>query len=601
MRGLFLKLSFRMKLALVFVITLILSAVSVGFYSFHSARKIVRRDQRKTLAEITNLIIMNIDGRVGSLTRQMQQAAGSELMQSYAKQLPARASPELKEYYEAMENALGFVHAVYVVKNRALYVPTEDESVAISATDYSVLWSSAENAQSNTVWQGAQAPLHLINETSTGRQENVIRAVQGIRESPDGPLDALLVLELKAQEFDNLLFSNRASLAYQYRMIFDQNMQLMAANRRFDDETLGKIVEEYTHGERRFTVSTPHADFYVQGQYDGLTGWSVFSAQEVMSTFPSSQELIELIVQFVLVSSLLASFSVVILSWTITRPVKSLSRAMKSFEQGDYSVRLNPKGSDEMGQLMQSFNFMADEIDQLINQVLRVSLAQREAEIMALEAQINPHFLYNTLDSIQWMLIKENQFEIAQVIVSLGKIFRYSIDRDKRLVPLVNEVEYAEHYLNIQKYRLDDRLLYSVRLPHDLHACLVPRLILQPLIENAIAHGADDSSVVTVDVVARQENDLLAIEVRDDGKGMSEERLAQVKEMIEDDRFSSHLGLRNVHRRLRLQFGDPYGISIVSADNKGCSVTVRVPLFTEERDGKMLNKDKLLLIGQSES
>ena len=235
----------------------------------------------------------------------------------------------------------------------------------------------------------------VIAGTSTRHGENVIRAVQGIRESPDGPLHAMLILELKAQEFDNLLFSNRASLSYQYRMIFDQNMQLIAANRRFDDETLDEIVKAFNGGERRFTVNTPHADFYVQGQYDGLTGWAVVSAQEVMSTFPSSQELIRLIIQFVIVSSLLVSVSVVTLSWTITRPVRSLSKAMKSFEQGDYSVRLNPKGSDEMGQLMQSFNYMADEIDLLINQVLGVTLA--EAEIMALETQINRIFFTTRL------------------------------------------------------------------------------------------------------------------------------------------------------------------------------------------------------------
>ncbi len=590
MSKLFFKLNLRTKLALLFVFALILSAISVGYFSFYSARTIVRRDQRKTLAEITNLIIMNIDGRVGALSRQMQQVAGSELIQSYAKRLPEKASPELKEYYEATKNAFGFVHAVYVVKNKTLYVPTDDESFAIPAKEYSVLWSSADKAKNNVSWQGVQAPLDVIAGTSTRHGEYVIRAVQGIRESPDGPLHAMLILELKAQEFDNLLFSNRASLSYQYRMIFDQNMRLMAANRRFDDETLDEIIKVFNRGDRRFTVSTPHADFYVQGQYDGLTGWAVVSAQEVMSTFPSSQELIRLIIQFVIVSSLLVSVSVVTLSWTITRPVRSLSKAMKSFEQGDYSVRLNPKGSDEMGQLMQSFNYMADEIDLLINQVLGVTLAQREAEIMALEAQINPHFLYNTLDSIQWMLIKENQFEIAQVVVSLGKIFRYSIDRDKRLVPLVNEAEYAQHYLNIQKYRLDERLMYNISLQQDLYAYLVPRLILQPLIENAILHGSDDAAAISVDVAARREGDSLVIEVRDYGKGMSEEKLAQVKDMIESDHPSSHLGLRNVHRRLRLQFGEPYGLTIESGDDAGCSVTLRVPLITDEHDIDMLNE-----------
>ena len=139
MGKLFLKFNFRTKLAFVFVIALIMSAVSVGFFSFYSARTIVRRDQRKTLAEITNLIIMSIDGRVGSLGRQMQQAANSRLMQNYSLQLPKKASPEFQEYYDAMKNAFGFVHAVYIIKNKTLYIPTEEESFSISASEYAKL------------------------------------------------------------------------------------------------------------------------------------------------------------------------------------------------------------------------------------------------------------------------------------------------------------------------------------------------------------------------------------------------------------------------------------------------------------------------------
>ena len=451
------------------------------------------------------------------------------------------------------------------------------------------------------MWEGVQRPLYSTVELSEGqRRENVIRAIRGIRENVDGPLSAILVLELKAQEFDNVLLSNRASLSYQYRMIFDQNMEFMAANRRFDDETMAKIVDHYSRGQRSFTINTPHADFYVQGQYDGLTGWSVFSAQEIASAFPSSHELIRLILQFVLISSFLASLSVVILSWTITRPVKSLSKAMKSFEKGDYSVRLNPKGKDEMGQLMLSFNFMANEIDQLINQVLGVTLAQKEAEIMALEAQINPHFLYNTLDSIQWMLIRENQFEIAQVVVSLGKILRYSVEREKRFVPLVNELEYAEHYLKIQKYRLEERLLYTIQVPYDLQTCLVPRLILQPLIENAIVHGADDESVSNVDVIVRKEDDILVIDICDQGKGMTDAQLISLKDLIENSAPSKHLGIRNVHRRLRLQFGEPYGIVVTCKENNGCKVTVRIPFFTDDRYVTTYSEDQASSIGSEE-
>jgi len=576
MEKLFLKLNIRVKLAIVLVVATLLAALSVGYFSFLSARTVVQGDQRKTLAEITNLITMSIDNRVGALGRLMSQSADSRLIRDYAEQLDAPPGSELREYYDAMLNAFGHVNAVYVVNEDGLYTPNDAGHFSVAASDYSAIRDRVSRSPGSVIWEGVRPPLG-----PPGRWDRIIRALRGIYDD-DERLIAVLVLELTEREFDNVLLSNRASLSYQYRMIFDRDRQLVAANRKLDDKTTALLHERFENGSRSFMVKSASVDYFVQGQYDGLTGWTVFSAQEVPTAFPSSSQLVRLILQFVLISSLLISISVVFLSATITKPVKSLAKAMKRFEKGDYSVRLNPRGKDEMGQLMHAFNYMADEIDTLIHRVYEVRLARQEAEIAALEAQINPHFLYNALDAIQWMLIGKAEHEIAEVVRSLGKILRYSVDRQQRFVTLENELQYVEHYLHIQKYRLEDRLAYEIEVDETLRAHIIPKLILQPLIENAIIHGVEGVPKAIITLVGSVEDDRLILTVRDYGKGMTPAELETVRMNLELDDETAHVGMRNVHRRLRLQFGDPYGLTVDAEPGRGCTVTISLPLMKKE-------------------
>lgn len=189
----------------------------------------------------------------------------------------------------------------------------------------------------------------------------------------------------------------------------------------------------------------------------------------------------------IILCNLLILVCLLVVSLAITAPVKKLIEAMREVQQGNFDYRIDNKRSDEMGRLMETFNYMVFKIDMLIKEVYQEKLAQKNAELEALQSQINPHFLYNTLDTINWMLLEKKEYEISGIVVSLGEMMKYAISRSSRTVALREEIRHVSNYLLIQKERMEDKLEYEIDIPHQYESVQVPRLILQPLVENALS------------------------------------------------------------------------------------------------------------------
>ena len=321
-----------------------------------------------------------------------------------------------------------------------------------------------------------------------------------------------------------------------------------------------------------------------------MTGWKTFSIVSLNDFFPQASELQRAVFTMVAVAVLLAAVVILLISYTFTRPIGKLMTAMKEIEKGDFKIQVVNKSRDEIGRLTESFNFMVSKIDHLVKEVYQEKIAQKNAELEALQAQINPHFLYNTLDSINWMLMDIGADDISDVVVSLGDILKYSIHGKDVLVPLNEEVQYIESYLCIQKNRLEDRLCTSMEIQKEARACMVPKLILQPMVENAILHGIEpmkDGGRVRITAGLEQQNLLITIE--DNGPGMAPEELEQCRAAVySESGATDSIGMRNVHRRLRLHFGEEYGLAIESRHQEGTIVTLRMPgtrLSAEQEQG----------------
>ena len=284
----------------------------------------------------------------------------------------------------------------------------------------------------------------------------------------------------------------------------------------------------------------------------------------------------------VMLAVFVALVMVTVISYSITAPIRELSNAMRQVEQENFDIEIRSRRKDEIGHLITSFTYMVGRIRQLIYEVYQKKIEQKNAEIRALQAQINPHFLYNTLDSINWMLIERDEQDISDVVVSLGEILRYAIGGQNHLVPLRSEVRYIESYLFIQKNRLEERLNYQWELDEEALDVLVPKLIMQPLVENAVIHGIEPLKKGGMLLMkAWVEEETLLIRVTDNGEGMNQEELEALREKLSRKDEIENIGMRNIQRRIELTFGLEQAMEIQSVKGEGTTITIRMDVCRE--------------------
>lgn len=287
--------------------------------------------------------------------------------------------------------------------------------------------------------------------------------------------------------------------------------------------------------------------------------------------------------------SIIAVITLIVFSKIVNAPVRRLVKAMEVFEKSADSFEYKNKDEAvaEIKVLSDSFAHMVDMIKQLMEKVRKEEITLRKTELKALQAQINPHFLYNTLDSIQWMCEQGKNEDAVEMVGALARLFRISISRGKELIPLRDEMRHAESYLIIQSYRYKNQFKYEFAIDPQLEDCLCNKITVQPFLENAIYHGIDrmvDEGKITVRASKADDGDIL-IEIEDNGVGMNPEQCEAILKKEHSD--SSGIGVKNVNDRLKIYFGEKYGISIKSELDVGTIVTVRIPQIRKENDNEI--------------
>ena len=268
--------------------------------------------------------------------------------------------------------------------------------------------------------------------------------------------------------------------------------------------------------------------------------------------------------------------------------VSLFAKTMEAVEQGDVRTRLKPEGDDEIAQLMGGFDRMMDRIDGLMEERVEYARQIKHLELKALQAQINPHFLYNSLDLINCTAISRNVPEISRMVRALGQFYRASLSRGREVIPLADEIRHVQLYVDIQNMRFDDRVRVEWQLDESAGQCQVIKIILQPLIENAMIHGIFEkpSKTGTIRVCTRREGSQLRITIEDDGVGMDEAaRLANFSPTPPGGGDTEGgYGVRNICDRLRIVYGEPYGLFCESTPGKGTKVTVLLPAIEPEEE-----------------
>lgn len=350
--------------------------------------------------------------------------------------------------------------------------------------------------------------------------------------------------------------------------------------------------------------------YFYTFERSSYTGWNtlILLPYDLIAEIQREAQQVLLLVGSVAV--LMAALVSFLIARHITRPLRSLISKMNRVELGDFDSKMETKATGELGVVSRVYNNMLDSIKRLITEVYESRLAENRARLSALQAQINPHFLYNTLNIMKSISRLKGVEEVAEMSESLADLFKYTMKDLQRPVPLQAELEHVNNYMNIQRHRFANRYNYASDVPEILRNASVLKLTIQPLIENAIIHGiAGKRKHVTIRLTAKQHGELLQITVSDDGAGMSKETLLQLQRRLAASRLQQHfdpashasnsqrddqpqlpaisspptppsesgIGLLNIHQRIQLLYGTSFGVSVTSKENEGTKVVLTFP------------------------
>lgn len=266
-------------------------------------------------------------------------------------------------------------------------------------------------------------------------------------------------------------------------------------------------------------------------------------------------------------------------------PLYELQKLMKSAENGNIDVNFTIKSDDEIGALGNSFNMMIGEIKKLLIIIDEENKLKREAEFQVLQEQVKPHFLYNTLDTINWIAMEHGVTEIVTLVTALTNLFRLSLNKGKEYITLENEIEQVKSYLVIQTIRYEDTFDYSFDIERDVLSCSVLKLILQPLVENSIYHGVKEKDGFGhIEISARKDGEMIVLSVKDDGIGIEPQKVDEINNMFSSGVSTVGYGLHNVNQRLKFAFGAEGGLEIKSVAGHGTKVTVYHPVKHDETE-----------------
>lgn len=396
-----------------------------------------------------------------------------------------------------------------------------------------------------------------------------------------------VVINFSEAYIQKYLKENYSSFDYLY--ILDNNgNKIVGSTPDLADQT-NKIIEELrSSGDQTVHRTISYDENTYLGTFSQMptSRWMICALRSEKSLLKNMGVLQKFIITMSLIIIIISIMIMILLSYSITNPLQKLVQSMNQVKRGDFHVHYQYKGKDEVGNLVDNFNIMVHEINRLIKRlnihidalekekikVKEIQEQKRVAELKALQSQINPHFLYNTLNTITWEAASAGITTVSDISNALGKFFRIGLSDGKEIITFGEELEHVSSYLKIQKIRYKTKLNYKIDVDDSLYLVPVIKLIIQPLVENAIYHGIKENlegGIITVSAQGRLNllgNQVLIITVEDDGVGIIPEKLEEINETLMNGEIKEEIGygIYNVNERVRLYFGEEYGLSLES-------------------------------------
>lgn len=566
------------RLLLYFTLLMMIPLAAAGWVIYHVSDTRMSRGALRLSTQIMNNVSLDLDQMIADADDLSSMIAADSAVRECLMRQPSN-----EEEREQLQTALGMqlkrLGAYYDMTSGAYLVL--DNGVTAKSRYYSVretsgmseeLYQLARN-HAATQWVNCPDGSMIVDNMGDG----VLSAISSISHPQTGQPCGVIVVEIKL-----------AAIKRMMRVDLGENSNVFLLGRDggvlsalMEDSEQQSLVTELVQGEvigSKLEVRDKK-DFFVLCSRLPASGWTVAGLVYKDFLREDSRHILQTVLWIGLFAFLI---NIAVSRWLRAyelRPIKAMMQYVKKVETGDFSAGLDIVREDEVGALAVSMKNMTGHIQNLLVTVQQEQERLRWAEYKALQAQINPHFLYNTLDSLNWLIWAGENDRASEMVAALTSFFRIGLSRGNDLIPVENEVQHVQSYLTIQKIRYSKIFDYSVYLDDGVCGCMVPKLLLQPIVENALYHGIKPAArKCRLFVNVLSEGGDLVMEVRDDGVGMSESKLQALDKALAhcgDIRAESY-GMCNVNDRIHILAGEEYGISVVSEPGFGTSVRLRL-------------------------
>jgi len=410
-------------------------------------------------------------------------------------------------------------------------------------------------------------------------------------------VEGVLLLDVNFNRIQEL--SERVSLGkngYVYiieesagNMVFHPELELVYAGLK--DENV-ELALRQTYGSYIDESGTEPVLISIQSISN--VGWKVVGISHLSELNLSSDQFLFAFLKILVALTILLFVIAHVISSQISKPIRKLEVTMRGIERGEFNVQASGGGPLEIKNLADRYNNMLSTIRNLMERIVNEQESKRKYELDALQAQINPHFLYNTLNTVVRMISKQRNDDAITMITALSRLFRISLSRGQSIVTVAEEVEHVKNYLIIQQMRFKNKFEFEIEVEEDILQYSSLKLILQPIVENALEHGIEpsvDSGMIKISGY-KTEKDMIVLSISDNGLGMSEEQVEQINKQIYSSKKGSGVGLKNVNERIKLYFGIQYGLSIQSEIEEGTTVSMMFPAQQIDRGEEQQNERK---------
>ncbi len=559
----------RVRLLTYFLLVSILPILLVGFIPYAKSQETVE----KQVLELAQSVVNQLNGNISYYFKEMDLISRVIYYQlALLEKERALNREELNQFLLELKNNRTFIQDIHVL--------TEDETIStmvrinrqkLEAMDW---YADALSRSDEKTWIGPHTVNYSENQTIDAGAVSLMYPF--LHEGKQ----RVILIEMKQKELDTLFarpdLKNLGTL-----FLIDKFGKVIYST---DHTIVDGRSEQYISNTSLFEqLNENHRLIY---DINFLSGWKIsalLSEKQMNQSFHSIKKIVFILLGLFLLISIVLAF---ILSHRFIEPLRRLQKDIRQVEKGDFNIRTKIDSIDEIGDLSKSFNRMVAEIEALIQEMSMNEKKKKQIEMQSLQYQINPHFLYNTLNAVQWIAKLHKVPDISEMLTNLIKLLRTSLDSDNHLHTLEEELEVLNFYLKIQKHRYPDSFSIEYLLENRFLSVYVPRFTLQPLVENIFFHAFTDGKG-TIQIEAFQEEEMIKIAVKDNGRGMSTKTLKHLltKNEVNKKKTSSGIGILNVDDKIKLYFGSQYGLEIVSEEGIGTIVYIRLPITLEKGEG----------------